>query len=134
MFDGLPIEIRLRTKDITLAKGENVRFINFDIDINPTGNRSMFFRYLLDGRLSNPTDSSPEFYQTLEGEVKSLGFVNFNNQAQVTKSIQPKINYALGQSIAFEIYDNTLNMDFSMSGIGIDFIYKESKKDRRVGQ
>ena len=131
-FDGQPIIKNLRTKDITIGEGENVRFTAFYPGIDPTGNRNMMFRYLLDGRLS-AIDSSDVAYLNLEGESKGLGYIKFNNQNQFTDRIQPKINYARGTSLAIEIYDATPDMEFEMCNFTIEFIGKGKKKAKKVG-
>ena len=132
-FDGEGIEIRLRTKDFTPKKGRNVRFTAFYPEIEPTGQREMLIRYLLDGRLSEATDSDSNWMQELDGDHKALGFIRINNQAQFTGRVRPKINYAKGTSIAFEIYDKTKDLDFAMQGIGMDFVDKGKIKSKLVG-
>ena len=132
-FDGTAIKIYLRTRDITPQKGRNVRFTAFRPEIEPEANRNMFFRYLLDGRLSEYTGSGSNFLELLEGENKTLGLIKIKNQAQYIDRIRPKINYAKGTSIAFEIYDDTKNMTFNMIGIGLDFIPRAMKKSKKIG-
>ena len=132
-FDGVAIRIRLRTRDITVKKGHNVRFLAFYPEIIPTGDRNITINYLLDGRSSNPTGSSPQWSQNLRGEVKTLGTINIGNQAQTTFRVRPQINYAKGESIAFEINDSTLDLRADFMGIGIDFIEKHKSKGKLVG-
>ena len=93
----------------------------------------MFFRYLLDGRLSEFTDSGSNFLEFIEGENKGLGFIKIKNQAQYIDRIRPKINYAKGTSIAFEIYDATKDIKLDLIGIGIDFLPRALKKSRKIG-
>lgn len=130
-FNGTAIATRLRTKDYTPKKGHNVRFTAFYPEFEPTGNRDLTIIYLLDGRLSNPQTA---FTSHLQGETTTLGTVNINNQAQFTGRVRPSINYAHGQSIAFEVIEATLGLKSSLVGIGIDFIVKERKKsDSLIG-
>ena len=121
-FDNQPIEIRLKTRDITPVKFDNVRFSDFYIDYQPIGDRNIFFRYLIDGRLSEISGSSSNFLLNLDGESIGLGFIKISNQKQTWTRVQPKIKYSRGTSVSFEIYDATLNLDFIMQSIGINVI------------
>lgn len=132
-FDGTAITKKIRTRDIVVKKGMNVRFLAFYPDIEPTGDRDMVINYLLDGRLSNPTVASAFWAQNLRGEVKTLGTISIGNQAQFTGRVRPKINYARGESIAFDIVDSTTDLTTSIKGIGIDFIEKSKVKGKTVG-
>lgn len=132
-FDNDGIELRLTTKEIRPKKGNNVRFSAFYVDYEPIGNRNILFRYLLDGRLSEVTSSNSNVMQTLNGDTKSVGLINISNQLHTTDRIRPKINYARGESICFEIYDKTKDMNFTLRGIGVDIIDKKKKKGKTVG-
>ena len=123
-FDGVAIASRIRTRDITPAKGEPVRFLAFYPEISPTGDRNINITYLLDGRLSNPSGANAYWEQNLRGETKTLGFIEIGNQAQFIDYVRPKINYARGESIAFEIRDSTLDLRADLMGIGMDFVKK----------
>ena len=132
-FDGAAIITKLRTRDIVVKKGHNVRFLAFYPEIQPTGNRNIVIRYLLDSRLSNPIGADAHFEQNLQGEVKVLGFISIGNQSAFTGRVRPKIDYARGESITFEIEDSTLNARKYLQGIGIDFLQKEKSKGALVG-
>ena len=121
-FDDVAIRVRLLTGDATPKKHEVVRFTDFYVEVEPIGNRQLLFRYLVDSHLSELTGANSNFMMNLEGESKALGFIKISNQRQFYTRVQPKINYSLGTSIAFEIDDQTKNLDFVMYGIGIDFI------------
>lgn len=133
-FDGVAITSKLRTRDITPEKGTNVRFTAFYPEISPTGDRNISITYLLDGRSSNPSGSDAYWNQNLRGEIKTLGFIEVGNQAQTSFRVRPKINYAKGESIAFEIIDSTLDLRANLVGIGIDYISKGKSKGKLVGQ
>lgn len=133
-FDGVAITTRLRTRDLTVKKGFNVRFLAFYPEIMPTGNRNIMITYLLDGRSSNPTGSDPRWSQNLQGEIKTLGIMTIKNQEQFTGRVRPQIKYAKGESIAFEIIDTTLGLKADFMGISIDFIVKGKSKGKTVGQ
>lgn len=132
-FNGTAITKKLRTRDITVKKGHNVRFTAFYPQIMPTGNRNLIISYLLDGRSSNPAGADAYWIQNLEGEIKTLGSININNQAQFTGRIRPKIKYSRGESIAFDITDSTLGLKADFLGIGIDYELKEKSKGKTVG-
>jgi hypothetical protein len=132
-FDGSPIIKRFRSKDITIAEGRNVRFTAFYPGIDPTGNRNMFMRYLLNGRQSD-LDHTADFLQNLEGESKALGYIKFNNQNQFSDRVRPKINYSRGMSIALEIYDATPDIEFQMCNFTLEYIDKGAIKGKKVGQ
>ncbi len=132
-FDGVGISRRLRTRDLTVKKGHNVRFIAFYPEIEPVGNRNIIIKYLLDGRSSNPSGSNADFIQNLRGEVTTNLGIEIKNQEQFTGRVRPKINYARGESIAFEIIDSTLGVRATLLGIGIDFIVKHRSKGKLIG-
>lgn len=132
-FNGVAIATRLRTRDLTVKKGFNVRFMAFYPEIMPTGNRDITINYLLDGRSSNPTGSAAQWVQNLQGEVKTLGTMTIKNQEQFTGRVRPKIKYARGESIAFEIIDATLGLKADFMGLGIDFIAKIKSKGKTIG-
>ena len=131
-FDDTPIESLLKTRDIVVEKGRNVRFTNFYPHIQPIGDRYITFTYFLDGRLSNLT-GTPNWQQHLMGESKVLGGIHINNQNQAMYAVSPKIWYAKGQSIAFDISDATPNLQCEFLGIGIEYVRKHMKKKRFVG-
>lgn len=130
-YNGSNISIYLLTKDITISKGRNVRITEIFPEIQCTGENDIFIRYLLDGRLSD-LDHAAESYLDLSGEVKSLGVIRIKNQNGVMNRIIPKINYSKGVSIAFEI---RMEVDFQVEllGIGLNFIDKGDKKNKKVG-
>ena len=132
-FDDVAIEKKLTTKDITPKKGRNVRFSAFYPELEPVGNRQFLLRYIIDGRLSNPSGSQADVMQNEQGDVVSLGFITIANQEQFTDRFRPKIDYARGTSIAFEIYDQTKDLALTVKGIGIDMIDKAKKKGKKVG-
>ena len=132
-FDGVAIRKRLISNDIVISKGDNVRFTEFFPVIEPTGVRNLLLRYVLDGRISD-LDDTAKWTQDLSGEAKFLGLIRINNQNQMTERVKPKINYSRGESISFEIFDNSLDLEFSLLGIGISYTVKKSKKGKKIGQ
>ena len=132
-FDGAAIATRLRTRDLTVKKGFNVRFLAFYLEMIPTGNRDLIIRYLLDGRSSNPDGANAHFSQHLQGETLTLGFIEIDNQGQFSGRARPKINYARGESIAFEVIDSTLGLQADWIGVGIDYIVKQKSKGITIG-
>lgn len=132
-FNGTAISTRLRTRDITPKKGMNLRFTAFYPQFEPSGNRNIEIGYLLDGRSSNPTGADASLTQNLRGEVIVLGQLSINNQAQFTGRVRPKINYARGESIAFEIIESTLDQKSNFLGMGLDYIAKEKSKGVTIG-
>lgn len=133
-FDGVAITSRIRTRDVTPEKGTNVRFMAFYPEISPTGNRDIIINYLLDGRSSNPSGADAYWAQNLRGEVKTLGTISIGNQAQFTGRVRPKISYAKGESIAFEITDSTLDLRADLQGIRMDYVAKGASKGKTIGQ
>lgn len=132
-FRGSAITTKLRTRDITLKKGHNVRVTAFYPQFEPTGNRDIVIRYLLDGRLSNPSGADAHWNQNLRAETKTLGMIEIKNQSQATWRVRPKIDYARGESIAFEIEESTLDLRSVFLGIGIDYTVKDKSKGVTVG-
>lgn len=132
-FSGSAIVTRLRTRDLTVLKGFNVRFTSFYFQFMPTGNRNMVITYLLDGRSSNPSGADANWTQNLRGEVKTLGMISIKNQSQTTSRIRPKINYSRGESIAFEIIESTLGLQADFIGMGIEYTSKQMSKGITIG-
>jgi len=132
-FNGTAIAVRLRTRDLTLKKGHNVRITAFYPQFKPTGNRNLTIRYLLDGRSSNPSGANAHWVENLRGETKTLGFIQITNQSQFTGRVRPKIAYARGESIAFEVIDSTLGLKANFQGMGIDYIVKHRSKGSTIG-
>lgn len=132
-FNGTAIITKLRTRDITPTKGFNVRFTAFYFSFEPTGNRDIVIRYLLDGRLSNPSGSDAVWTENLRGEVVTLGMISITNQAQATGRVRPKIKYSRGESIAFEITENTQDMKADFIGMRIEYLAKYSSKGVLIG-
>ena len=133
-FDGTAIRSRLWTKDVTPSKTDNVRFSAFYPELEPHGYQNIIIAYLLDGRLDGLSPSS-RWTQSLMGEVVQIGqFAAFPNQTQFTDRIRPKINYSVGKSISFYIDDSTMNEEFALFGIGIEYIKKGRKKGHKVNQ
>ena len=120
-FDGAGIVKKLQIGDITPKKFEVVRFTDFYFDIEPTGDRSMLFRYLIDGRLSDLGGLAADLID-LEGEHKALGYIKITNQRQNWVRVQPKIKYSRGTSVSLEFIDSTINMEFTLLSIGINFV------------
>jgi len=59
--------------------------------------------------------------------------IEVGNQAQATFRVRPKINYAKGESIAFEVNDSTTDLECDFMGMGIDFVAKQKKKGKTIG-
>lgn len=74
------------------------------------------------------------FDQSLAGEQKGFGFINISNQSQFIDSVSPKIDYANGSSIAFEIDEAEMNNHYSLLGIGMDITSRPRVKGKLVGQ
>lgn len=87
-------------------------------------------QYLIKGIITN----NSTFDQSLAGEQKGLGFINISNQSQFTDRVKPKIDYAQGSSIAFEIDEAELNNHYSILGIGMDVTSKPKIKGKKVSQ
>ncbi len=132
-FAGSAIATRLRTRDLTPKKGFNVRFTAFYPEFMPTGNRNIQIAYLLDGRSSNPTGAGAIAPQSLRGEIKTIAGLPMSNQSQFTGRIRPRINYARGESIAFEIIEATAGLKCDLVGMRIEYIAKHSSKSNLVG-
>lgn len=132
-YNGSAIASRIRTRDVTPLKGYNVRFVGFYPEFMPTGIRDIVIRYLLDGRSSNPTGANATWDQRLRGETKTLGFIEIKNQSQTTDRVRPKIKYSRGESIGFEIIDETLGLKADLVSMGIEYVGKQLSKGRTIG-
>ncbi len=134
-FDGVAIATRFRSRNLTVSKGENVRFTAFYPELSPSGGDANFItiKYLLNSRLSQPGVNDNFVKQNLKGENIGLSFIEIVNQTSFSGQLRPKINYARGESIAFEIEDSTLNLDIKLLGMGIDFTKKSKVKGKTVG-
>jgi len=132
-FNGVAIPSRVRSRDLVLKKGWNVRFDAFYLEFMPTGIRNINILYILDGRSSNPTGSGADWTELLRGETKTLGMIEIKNQAQASGRVKPKIKYSRGESIAFEIIEETLDLKADLVGIGVDFTVKQKSKGTKIG-
>ena len=132
-FDGSNIELKLRTGDIRIGDGDNARIIGLYPKVTPEGDKEIFMRYLLDGRLSQSDDSVGNAMVDLNGENIGLGFINISNQAQITSRIRPQIKYSKGTSIAFEFYAQASDIDIELHSIGVEVVGKGTKKSKKVG-
>ena len=47
--------------------------------------------------------------------------------------MRPKINYARGESVAFEIIESTLGQQSELEGIGVDYLVKQKSKGIKIG-
>ena len=131
-FSGNPIELKLTSKDIILNKGDRARVDDIFVLFEPSGERSVFIRYLLDGRLSDISNTA-QFYQDLSGDAATLGFIRINNQSQAMERIKPRIDYSCGISMALELYDNNIDTECSILGIGFNITNKGKIKSKKVG-
>ena len=134
-FDGTPIPIQFRSKDIPIHNlGVNARIVNFYPKLKPHGNMNLVIRYHLDSRLSFPVDgTSTTWSQNLRGETRTLGSIEITRQSQFTGRNQPLADYARGETIAFEIVDSQLNMEIHLKSIGVEYIPKKAKKAVTIG-
>ena len=128
-FREVAFASKLWTKDITPKKGRNVRFLAFRPQIEPSGDRNLTIGYMLDGRLSPEAN----WTQNLSGDTKTLGIISIKNQSQATYRVRPKINHAKGTSVSFYIADETIDLRPVILGMGIEFVFKQFKKSRKVG-
>jgi len=132
-YDGSAIVTKIRTRDLTIKKGFNLRYTAFYFQFQPTGIRTVIVRYLLDGRLSNPSGANAHWSQSLRGERKTLGMIEIKNQEQATGRVRPKINYSRGESIAFEITEQVKGQQSNLQGIGVDYVSKHKSKGITIG-
>lgn len=130
-FDGVGIEWKLRTGDLMLNNRRNFRIISIYPEVVPEGELTMYFRYLIDGRLSDTNSADIDF--NLAGESIILGLIKITNQAQFMGRVKPLINYAKGQTVAFELYGRTSSLDLVVLGFGLDIVSKGEKKNKKVG-
>ena len=138
-FDDVAIESRLRSRDITPRKGQNVRFTNFYIELSPIatepttgGVKNFTVRYHLDGQLSDLVNEA-FWTQEMIGVTRRLGIIYIQNQTQVTYKIRPRIYHSRGQSIQFFINDSTLDLRIEIISFGFDIVGKAKKVGRKVG-
>lgn len=131
-FDNKAIATKLWTKDITIKKGKNIRFLSFYPELEGEGARIISIKYFLDGRLGDVSGNA-QWLQSMEGEYRSLGLIRIKNQSQFTDAVRPKINYAKGQSIAFFINYEELDGRCDFKGIGLEYAGKEIKSLKTVG-
>lgn len=90
--------------------------------------------FLLYASYESDRTEEARFDQSLAGEQKGLGFINISNQAQFTDRVKPKIDYAQGSSIAFEIDEAEMNNHYALLGIGMSITGKPKIKGKLVGQ
>ena len=133
-FDGTPIPVSFRSRNITLVKGTNVRICNFYPQVGVYGDVDLNIRHHLDSRLSDDSSDGTNFNQNLRGEVKTLGSIRIPRQTEFTGRAQPIIDYARGETISFEIVNSTQDLRIKLIAMGVEYIRKSKKKGRIIGQ
>lgn len=113
-FDNLPIETVMRTAEI-VASDENVMvFGDFFIKGKPDSNsHPIDFRYFINGRTGDYA-STPVIPK---GETRTAGLITIQKSDLFNDRIVPEVLYRRGNSIAFEIYDNTLDTNLELYSI-----------------
>ena len=133
-FDDKAIECKIWTKDITVQKGRNVRFLKFFPEFESTDEKDITFMYFLDSRTDQPSGADPTWSQNLRGETRQFGLFKLKTQDKFISRIRPKIKYARGQSISFFVADSTIDLVSNFSGIGIKWVVKPMKRGRTIGK
>ena len=128
-FDGKTIEVKLRSRSIVFAEGYNARISHYNITAKPVGDYAIDFRTYLNGRLAD--FSSNQF--NMKGEIIGRGLINFSNQVRMNDRIIPFLDKNRGNSIIYELYDNTLNTDFEIYDITMFVRLKEKLISQTTG-
>ena len=128
-FDGSAIETKVLTRDILLSPYRNARIKEYHILGAPEGDYNVQFKTYLNGRTDYPTNDP----LNLKGETVSLGLINISTQVRMNDRIIPDIDYSRGQSVAFEIYDNTANRAMEIYSITSVLRTKERLTSQIVG-
>ncbi len=127
-WDGRAIEVILRTRDIVFSLAENARIKDIYIHGKTNGVNTFELRTYLDGRTG--TNSSNDFTQ--EGEVYHFGAINIPNQVRFGERIIPGIDYSKGQSISFEIYNNSVDKVMELYSFTFNAYVREKKLGQKV--
>lgn len=119
-WDNTAMEIRIRTKDKVYFEGRNCRFNYFIIDGSPQQDKTITLRWYLNSRLYGYTKVGSNT-TLLDGEEQTIAAMNFTTQARFNKRIVPSIVYAKSNSLSLEVEDSTLNADFELYSIIVDY-------------
>ena len=117
-WDNTPMEVIIRTKDKVYNEGKNTRFNYFIIDGSPEQDASVTLRWYLNSRITGATADTKSL--PMDGEEKAIAMMNFTTQARFNKRIVPLVSGAKGNSISFEIYNNTKDVDLEIYSIIVD--------------
>jgi hypothetical protein len=105
-FDGGAIETIVRTGEVVASEDKAVRFDGFKIQATPgPSDAEPLFRYFMDGRISDRGEKGLD----MEGETRAVGEFKLQKQDLFNTRIIPLSSYSRGNSISFEIYDNSLD-------------------------
>jgi hypothetical protein len=103
-FDGENIFTQFRTREVVASEDKVVRFKGFWFRGHPTGMAgTVTFNYYVNGRTSSPGVGALE----LQGERRVLGSIKISTQELVNNRIIPLHNSSLGNSISFELLDES---------------------------
>jgi len=124
-FDGVAIEMQVRTAEITASEDKVVRFDGFWVKGKPGSSiKTILFRYFMNGRYSDRGEDN----LSVAGETRTLGEMKISTQALFNDRIKPLSNYSIGNSISFELYQNELGTEIEIYSIA--FKAKERYKIR----
>ena len=130
-WDTLPMEIQLRTKDKIYAEGRNCRYNYFTIDASPQQDKTVTVRWFLNSRIKGAT--SDEVAQALDGEETAIAAMAFATQTRFIDRVTVPLAYGKGNSLAIEIYDNSLGLDMDLYSMLIDYSVGEVVRNNLTG-
>jgi len=129
-FDTEAIETQFRTAEIVVSEDKVVRFKGFYVKGKPSSrNVNVLFKYFLNGRYATYGGSNLDAF----GEYRQVGSILISTQSIFNNRIIPYHAQSLGNSISFEIYDNTKDLDLEFYSIGFDAVPRYPIKNKLVG-
>jgi len=129
-FDTTAIKTHVRTAEVVASEKGNVRFKGFWVKGKPTSrNVDVKFNYYLNGRYGTHGGSSLNAF----GEYRQIGSALFSTQYLMNNRIKPYHAQSLGNSISFEIIDETKDLDLEWYSISFEIAERGKIRNQLVG-
>lgn len=128
-FDGIAIHYRwVSASYMSDDEISDLEFERFYLDGKSLGNFNIQIGYYLDTRLTTAGTESVN----MQGEITTLGFVEFAEQDIFLNPIVPLIDKCRGRMIRFQIEGNQLNTVLEFYGIYAVFNKQEAKTSKYI--
>lgn len=130
-WDNEPMVVRLRTDNVVPKDGYNTKFNSVFIKGTPSEGTVTLRTYLNERLTYVGTIESVSVDDT--GETETLESLSYKTQAKFNYYIPLLTGYNFGESMAFEIYDNTLDKQIELDWLVVDYTTRAPVRNKLVG-